>query len=106
MDELNPYQSPQADQESVSPKQVEDGETKSYARQKRNCLIFLIVWGMATGFLYVAAPEWEVVLNLIDAIIFAIAVIQWTSLRRGRAQLSPVASFRAVDADHAPVRSS
>lgn len=77
--EQNPYQSPHADQEPNPSIESGQGGLDSFARRKRKYLIFLIVWSMVAGLVFGAAPvEWEPILILLDAIVFLIAIIQWT----------------------------
>ena len=50
-----------------------------FVRRKRNRLILLLIWAAVSGFLDGAVSvDWETAILLLDAIVFAILVIQWT----------------------------
>ena len=50
-----------------------------YQRKKRNCLLFLLAWGVAAGFASGAVSvDLEPIVMLADLIVFLIAVIKWT----------------------------
>ncbi len=56
-------------------------ETPSYARSKRNCLVFLLAWAIVWGFVGGAASvNWGTAIVFLDAVMFLIAIVRWTYL--------------------------
>lgn len=64
-----------------NPPNDEGGEPLPNARRKRNCLLFLLGWGVVSGFVYGAATvDWEGPLYIIDLLVVLIGINHWVCL--------------------------